>query len=96
MKSYPLEISSLYNETVEGPAILYSKGHHAFDEFKERAMRELEGYPRKINKLQERIPLHLYAKTVGYFEGGKRVGYTLRLSETPRKGYFPVTLIEVI
>jgi len=96
MKDYPLEIDFLYREDVEGPAILYSKGHHAIDAFKKRALQELEGYPNKIVNLQARMPEYLYAKTVGYFEGRKRVGYTLSLSKTPLKGYFPVTLIEVV
>lgn len=99
MKEYKLEIEVLRDEGVGDITEMFSKGHHGEKDFKEMCKAIYED---KCNNAGESLTdyfieklkvYHRWGKKVGWFEDGKRVGWTIQETPEPKKGYFPITAL---
>lgn len=103
MKDYDLNIECLREDGCGVITEMFSKGHHKETEFKSMCK---EVYAEEQGENKEDINtesyysidaaelVHCYGKKVGWFEDGKRRGYSLSESSCYKKGYFPMTKIE--
>lgn len=100
MKEYSLDIAIMREEGTGPICEMYSKGHHSSKKFlkacEDTYYDECGGYDEfaKENIHNAKV-IYNYGKKVGVFENGKRITYTLSESKEAKKGYFPMTKIEL-
>lgn len=70
--------------------VVWSKGHHAPEEFCRRAAPAFEG---DMNIIPSQVH-HGYARFCGVFEGGKYLGHYLDYPVEQKRGSFPITYTE--
>jgi len=103
MKTYGLLVDCMLEECNWPITEMFSKGHQPETEFKNVCK---EVYAEVCDDNGEEVPtdfsfidesrLYLkWGKTVGLFEDGKRVGWTLSESKEYKKGYYPLTKINI-
>lgn len=103
MKSYVLNIECMREEGCGAIVEMFSKGHHEELKFK-KACKDV--YADECDENNEDKPMdcpfidnaklyHKWGKIVGMFEDGERIGWTLSESKEYKKGYFPITKINI-
>lgn len=103
MKKYNLDIEFMREEGYGNISEMFSKGHHDEKEFKDMCK---SVYSDECGEVDDDSPLdcsfidnaklyHKWGKIVGWFEDGKRLGWTISESKEYKKGYFPMTQINI-
>ena len=103
MKKYNMLIQSLKEEGCWPIREMFSKGHQSEKEFKLACK---EAYKEECDENGEEIPIdfsfieesklyYKWGKMVGLFKEQERVGSSLSESKEYKKGYFPITKINL-
>ncbi|MDF2800770.1 MAG: hypothetical protein K0S61_673 [Anaerocolumna sp.] len=103
MKKYDLIIECMREDFVGEITEMFSKGHHEETAFKaickevysEECRENDEDEPNEYSFIDDAKIYHKWGKIVGCFEDGQRVGWTLSESKEHKRGYFPMTKIDI-